>query len=226
MDKQIIIVEDEKPIADLLRDYFQREHDRVTVLYTGDELISLVRSTLPDLLILDVMLPGRDGFSLCKEIRTFSSVPIMLLTARVEETDRLTGLGIGADDYVCKPFSPREVVARAKAILRRSEPEQVQKTMTIGEITLDSEKFLVFVSGHEVDLTKSEFELLRTFMKSPRRVFSRSDLVVHMHGYSFEGYERTVDSHIKNLRKKLAAYPGGQDVIGTVYGMGYRFEKE
>jgi len=163
-----------------------------------------------------------DGMEICREVRKFSDVPIVMITARVEEIDRLLGLELGADDYICKPFSPREVVARVKAVLRRVYAPPTDKTLVSGEISLIPETHQVLVGGHEIKLTPCEYNLLKTLLNHPNRIFSRNELTNTVQGYDFEGYERTIDSHIKNLRKKIAGYLPDQEVISTVYGVGYK----
>ncbi len=222
-DQKILVVEDEKKIADLLKEYLENGGFQVSVLDRGDKVISDVKKTPPDLLILDIMLPGMDGMDICREIRTFSNIPIIMVTARIEEIDRLIGLEIGADDYICKPFSPREVVARVKAILRRTSSKLEVKNIKIGAISLDEDRWIVTINTQELTLTPNEFKLLKVMMANPNRVFSRGELVNHVQGYEFEGYDRTIDSHIKNLRKKLNRQLPGIEVIGSVYGVGYKF---
>ena len=219
----ILIVEDETKIVEILRDYLLKADYEVEVLGRGDPVVSYVRETPPALILLDLMIPGMDGMSVCREVRKFSPVPIIMVTARVEEIDRLLGLELGADDYICKPFSPREVVARVRAVLRRYVPEETGgKGFTVGPLSLDSENRLVFISGKELKLTRSEYGLLEALIGRPNRIFSRSELIDTVQGYSFEGYDRTIDTHIKNLRKKIAVELPGMDIISTVYGMGYR----
>lgn len=220
--KQILVVEDERKIAQLVKDYLENAGYQVLVLFHGDDVIPQYQKSRPDLIILDIMLPGKDGIEICREIRKSSTVPITMLTAKVEEIDRLIGLELGADDYICKPFSPREVVARVKAILRRTQPEPVQDRLTSGPIVLDRLKHQVSINDKELQLTNSEFELLSVFMEQPERVFSRNDLIAMVQGYDFEGYDRTIDSHIKNLRKKIDKQLPGQKMIQTVYGVGYK----
>lgn len=220
--KQILVVEDERKIAQLVKDYLENAGYQVLVLFHGDDVIPQYQKSRPDLIILDIMLPGKDGIEICREIRKSSTVPIIMLTAKVEEIDRLIGLELGADDYICKPFSPREVVARVKAILRRTQPEPVQDRLTSGPIVLDRLKHQVSINDKELQLTNSEFELLSVFMEQPERVFSRNDLIAMVQGYDFEGYDRTIDSHIKNLRKKIDKQLPGQKMIQTVYGVGYK----
>ncbi len=220
----ILIVEDDNKIADLLKDYLKRENFTVSIITHGDQAIASIRRDLPDLILMDVMLPGKDGLTICREIRSFSNVPILMLTAKVEEIDRLLGLEFGADDYICKPFSPREVVARVKAVLRRTGlPEPVVKKICAGPIVVDPDSHSATVFTHDLCLTPNEFALLEILAARPGQVFTRSDLIARIQGYDFEGYERTIDSHIKNLRKKIADFLPGQKIIRTVYGIGYSF---
>ena len=221
----ILIVEDEQKIAHLIRDYLQKEGFETTCFFTGEGVLEFVHSRKPHLILLDLMLPGSDGLSLCRDIRKDSQVPIIMLTAKIDEIDRLLGLEMGADDYICKPFSPREVVARVKAVLRRTtqmkkSPQGMQ--ISIGTIVMDKEAREVSVSGNNINLTPSEYSLLEVVMESPGRVFSRSELIDRVQGYQFDGYDRTVDSHVKNLRKKLAEAGEGKEIISTIYGVGYK----
>ncbi len=220
----ILVVEDESKIADLLRDYLMESGFRVTCLYQGDQVVPSIKSDPPALILLDIMLPGMNGTEVCKEIRKFSNIPIIMLTARVEELDRILGLELGADDYICKPFSPREVVARVKAVLRRSHADPTSAIISVGPITLNESTHQVHVEGQELHLTPSEFGLLRVMIAHPKRVFSRSQLLDKVQGYQFDGYDRTIDSHIKNLRKKIAQKLPGIEIIHTVYGVGYKFD--
>jgi two-component system response regulator BaeR len=222
-DHRVLIVEDEIKIAELLQDYLKAAGFSVSCLYQGDGVISAVKDNPPDLILLDVMLPGKDGMEICRAIRKFSSVPVMMITARVEEIDRLIGLELGADDYICKPFSPREVVARVKAVLRRVYPKQDAKRLAAGPIRLNEETLQVTIYNEELKLTPSEFGLLKVMMTHPGRVFSRNELINKVQGYDFEGYDRTIDTHVKNLRKKIASRLAGQEIISTVYGAGYKF---
>jgi two-component system response regulator BaeR len=219
----ILIVEDEAKIAALLKDYLARAGHSVTVLGRGDQVAAQMAHTPPDLILLDVMLPGRDGLEVCRDIRRTSAVPIIMLTARVEEVDRLVGLELGADDYICKPFSPREVVARVKAVLRRARPQPEGAPLVRGPLSLDAAGHQAAAAGRVLDLTPSEFGLLQVLMESPQRVFSRGELLDKVQGYRFEGYDRTIDSHVKNLRRKIAAVLPGVEVVRTVYGVGYKF---
>lgn len=221
--EQILVVEDEIKIARIVKDYLENAGYQVTVLSHGDEVLPQVQKSMPDLIVLDIMLPGKDGMKICREIRKTSNVPIIMLTAKVEEIDRLIGLELGADDYISKPFSPREVVARVKAVLRRTQPEPVSEQLIAGPIVLNRLTHYVSISSNELQLTNSEFELLTVFMEQPERVFSRNDLISMVQGYDFEGYDRTIDSHIKNLRKKIAKHVPGKQIIKTIYGVGYSF---
>ena len=222
-DQHILIVEDESKITKLLQDYLGESDYRVSSLDRGDQVIPYVKKSPPDLILLDIMLPGMDGMAVCREIRKFSTLPIIMITARVEEIDRLIGLELGADDYICKPFSPREVVARVKAVLRRVQPtEQDEKTLALGDMVLEEDHHQVTIGGKELILTPCEFGLLKTMLTYPNRVFSREELINRVQGYDFEGYDRTIDSHIKNLRKKIKALLPDQEIISSVYGVGYK----
>ena len=220
---QILIVEDEVKIAQVLREYLTQAGYAVICLKRGDEVIPHVRKQPPALILLDIMLPGMDGMEVCRELRKFSSAPVIMLTARVDEIDRLLGLELGADDYICKPFSPREVVARVRAVLRRIHPRQTENRLNVGEIVLDEQRHQVLISGKEVKLTPCEFQLLKVLLAHPNRVFSRGELLNLVQGYDFEGYDRTIDTHIKNLRKKVATMVPDRELVSTVYGVGYKF---
>jgi len=221
--KHILVVEDEEKIIRLLCDYLQAAGFRTSTQADGDRVISQMKTDSPDLILLDIMLPGKDGMELCREIRQFSNVPIIMITARVEEIDRLLGLELGADDYICKPFSPREVVARVKAVFRRGHTESRAHHLVVGSISLDDETHQVTIDKQVLNLTPNEFGLLKIMMRQPNRVFSRNELINRVQGYDFEGYDRTIDTHIKNLRKKIAQQLSGQEIISTVYGVGYKF---
>jgi len=220
---QILVVEDEVKICQVLCEYLRRAGYAASWLTRGDEVLANVRKNPPTLILLDIMLPGMDGMEVCRELRKTSNVPIIMITARVDEIDRLLGLELGADDYVCKPFSPREVVARVKAVLRRSLSPPEGKHLVAGEIALDENKHQVLVGGREVKLTPCEFQLLKALVAHPNRVFSRGELLNVVQGYDFEGYERTIDTHIKNLRKKVATMVPDRELVSTVYGIGYKF---
>ena len=221
----VLVVEDEPKIAQLLIDYLVEASYTTHWLKRGDEVIPWVAQHHPQLIVLDLMLPGRDGMEICREIRSESDVPIVIVTARVEEIDRLLGLELGADDYVCKPFSPREVVARVKAILRRVSLQRQQGGGYLG-IELDEEQYHASVHGHALDLTPVEFRLLAVLHNHPGRVFSRGQLMDQIYGIEHAISDRTVDSHIKNLRKKLREHQldPEEEVIRTIHGVGYKLE--
>ncbi|WP_257387937.1 response regulator [Tahibacter caeni] len=218
---ELLIVEDEPKIAAALRDWFAAAGYAIRLSDSGDGVADAVRAQPPDLLLLDVMLPGEDGLSICRRVREFSDLPIILVTARVEEIDRLLGLDLGADDYVCKPFSLRELGARVRALLRRTRPA-ARPAGAEDEVVLDADRFEVRVAGKALALTPVEFRLLRRLMEKPGKVYSRSQLL----DASYEDHrvvsDRTVDSHIRNLRRKFGEV--GQDPIASVYGVGFRFE--
>ena len=225
INQHILIVEDEVKIAKLLHDYLKTADYTVSCIEQGNEVIPYIKQTPPALILLDIMLPEMDGIAVCREIRKFSTVPIIMITAKVEEIDRLLGLELGADDYICKPFSPREVVARVKAVLRRIEPEPIVdkgKQLVVGSIALDEKTYQVNIENQTLKLTPSEFTLLNILLRHPNQVFSRQELLTQARDYSFDGYERTIDSHIKNLRKKIATKLPKQEIISTVYGIGYK----
>jgi two-component system response regulator BaeR len=220
--KRILIVEDETRLAQLEADYLQAAGFAGTILADGLEVVPWLREHHADLVLLDLMLPGRDGLELCREIRSFSTVPIIMVTARIEEIDRLLGLELGADDYICKPFSPREMVARVKAVLRRLQPPAPAP----GErsLALDPGRFRVRAGGRETELTAVEFELLQALCRQPGRIFSRQQLMDLIYPDQRIVSDRTIDSHIKKLRKKLDELLPEKEVIHSVYGAGYRFE--
>lgn len=220
--KELLIVEDEVKITEILRDYLLKDGYRVECLDRGDLVVPYLKKNMPSLILLDIMIPGMSGWDVCREVRRFSDVPIIIITARVEEIDRLLGLELGADDYICKPFSPREVVARVNAVLRRISVPQSGKTITAGEISMIQETHQVLVNGNELKLTPCEYNLLKTLLIHPNRIFSRSELINTVQGYDFEGYDRTIDSHVKNLRKKIAQHLPGREIISTIYGVGYK----
>lgn len=223
----ILIVEDETKIASVLADYLRAAGYRTAHLATGTEVVSYVRDHGPSLILLDLMLPGRSGLDVCKELRTFSSVPIIMVTALVEEIDRLLGLEIGADDYVCKPFSPREVVARVKAVLRRPPattdlPASEEKQ--IGPFAIDEARMRISFRGQKLTLTTSEYRLLRQLLSHPGRVYSRDQLLVALHGTDDESFDRAIDTHVKNLRKKLTKVEPDTLILRSVYGVGYQVD--
>ena len=221
-DEHILIVEDEAKIADLLKDYLVNDGYKVTCMARGDEAVKKINLLAPALILLDIMLPGMDGITVFREVRKVHDIPIIMVTAKVEEVDRLIGLEIGADDYICKPFSPREVVARVKAVLRRARPGEKTLRRIAGPIILDEKTRQVTIEGKPLNLTPSEFGLLNVLMASPGRVYSRSELLDKVQGYRFEGYDRTIDSHVKNLRKKIAEIVPDREVLQTLYGVGYK----
>jgi two-component system, OmpR family, response regulator BaeR len=221
MNQTILIVEDEEKLAALLGDYLRQSGFETAWIPEGTAVLPRVREQLPDLILLDLMLPGRDGLDICKEIRTFSEVPIIMITARVEEIDRLLGLELGADDYICKPFSPREVVARVKTVLRRVGDHQA---LPPGELSLEPEKFRAVLRGLELDLTAVEFKLLHFLFQNPGRIYSRSQLMDRIYSDQRIVSDRTIDSHIKKLRKKISAAAPEVELIHSIYGVGYKFE--
>ncbi len=218
----VLVVEDELKIARLLRDYLNEAGFDVITAANGPAAVSSVLGDRPDLVILDIGLPGMDGYDVTRSIRTSSTVPIIMLTARSDETDRIVGLELGADDYVVKPFSPREVVARVKAVLRRLGGDLAQEMIRVKDLVIDLPRRTVEIGGISVDLTTSEFELLRILASQPGRVFTRGQLLDALRGVSFDSYERAIDSHVKNLRKKLEPDPRHPRYVLTVYGAGYR----
>lgn len=217
-DKTILIVEDEIKIAHLLRDYFIQANYQVHILDRGDLVVPWLTDNQADIMLLDIMLPGADGISVCREVRQQSDIPIVMITAKVEEIDRLLGLEMGADDYICKPFSPREVVARVKAILRRVG----QSSLPNSEFYLDEHKYQITYQQQVLTLTAVEFQLLKPMYKEPQRVFSRNQLMDSMYSDNRIVSDRTIDSHIKKLRKKLLELNPEHDFIESVYGVGYK----
>ena len=221
----ILIVEDEPKLAAVLADYLHDAGFATVQLGNGLDVAPFVREHSPQLLLLDLMLPGRGGLEVCREVRTFSIVPIIMVTALVEEIDRLLGLELGADDYICKPFSPREVVARVKAVLRRP-PLVTGAGQRVGAFLLDEARMRISFHGQRLDLTTSEYRLLRRLLLHPGRVYSRTQLLVELHGTDDESFDRAIDTHIKNLRKKLASVSSDTSVLRSVYGVGYQLDTE
>lgn len=217
----ILIVEDEQKLASLLHDYLHQSAFSPHCLANGLEVVDWVRTHRPELILLDLMLPGRDGMEVCKEIRSFSSVPIIMITARIEEIDRLLGLELGADDYICKPFSPREVVARIKAVLRRAGGSSMVKARGL---VLDESCLKATLHGHSLDLTAVEFKLFNYLAAHPGRIFSRDQLMERIYADQRIVSDRTIDSHIKKLRKKIADIVPDEELLHSVYGVGYKFE--
>jgi two-component system response regulator BaeR len=222
-NEHLLIVEDEPDIANILKDYLVREGYQVSLLDRGDKVVDFIKKETPSMILLDIMIPHVDGKTICREVRKFSEVPIIMITARVEEVDRIIGFELGADDYICKPFSPREVVVRVNAVLRRTlnKPSK-EEVLSAGPIQLNRTSRIAVVKGNELTLTPSEFEVLSLLIGSPNRVFSRAQLIENVQGYNFDGYERTIDFHIKNLRKKIAVYLPGKKIIQSAYGFGYK----
>jgi two-component system, OmpR family, alkaline phosphatase synthesis response regulator PhoP len=225
MSKKILVVDDEPHIVRVLKGYLESAGFQVITAFDGAEALAAFRHAVPDLIVLDLMLPQVDGLDVARAIRREGNVPIIMLTARVDEADRLIGLELGADDYVTKPFSPREVVARVRAVLRRAGggPEPAGRTLSTGDVSLDMDKRQASVAGRLVELTPTEFDLLAVLVESPGRVFSRMQLLDKLQGYAYEGYERTIDAHVKNLRQKIEADPKHPSYVLTVYGLGYKF---
>lgn len=224
--KTILVVDDETKIVKLLRDYLERAGFAVRAAGDGKSALALARTEKPDLVILDLGLPGIDGLDVTRELRKISNVPIIMLTARSEESDKLIGLELGADDYITKPFSPKEVVARVRVVFRRMENYSAASTELIraADLTLDVPRMRVLAQDREIDeLTPSEFALLAALARSPGRVFTRAQLLDALHGVAFESYERAIDAHIKNIRHKIESNPPEPRYIQTVYGVGYRF---
>jgi DNA-binding response OmpR family regulator len=222
MPKKILLIDDEPEIVEISRDYFKSAGYDVVTANNGLSGLQTARREKPDLIVLDLMMPEMDGLDFCRTIRRESDVPIIMLTARVEETDKLIGLEIGADDYITKPFSPRELVARAKVVLRRVGGDSNAEIIRAGNVSLDRAHYQVQIEKREIQLTPTEFEIMATLMSQPGRIFSRSQLLNAAHGVAFESYERAIDSHIRNLRHKLEP----DELIITVHGVGYKFSSE
>ncbi len=223
MNRVILVVEDEPKLASLLADYLRASSFEPHCLEDGNEVVPWVREHRPELILLDLMLPGRDGMEICTDIRTFSTVPIIMVTARIEEIDRLLGLEIGADDYICKPFSPREVVARVRAVLRRTQGGQTLETCGL---VLDESRWRATLGGRDLGLTAVEFKLLQFLMANPGRIYRRQQLMDRIYPDERIVSERTIDSHIKKLRRKLETANPRVNLIHAVYGVGYKFEQQ
>ena len=223
--RTILVVEDEMKIARLVRDYLAHAGFEVIVTGDGESALASARGHRPDLIVLDLGLPGRDGLDVTRELRRTSNVPIVMLTARGDETDRVAGLELGADDYVVKPFSPKELVARVRAVLRRSSAARAAgpEVLRVADVELDVPRMRVRVRGRTVEVTPTEFELLATLMREPGRVFTRGQLLDAIHGVAFESYERAIDAHVKNVRRKIEPVAGRPRYLLTVRGVGYRF---
>jgi two-component system alkaline phosphatase synthesis response regulator PhoP len=223
--KRVLVIDDDTKTVELVKLYLNRDGYKVLTAYDGNEALRLARESHPDLIVLDLMLPGLDGLEVCRKLREESDVPIIMLTARTTENDRLAGLNLGADDYVTKPFSPRELAARVRAVLRRIPEEMLMRgpeEIKYGELIINFRKHEVNLAGTRLILTPIEFKLLGILAREPDRVFSRAQLIEMSVGYDFEGFDRTVDVHIYNVRRKLEAVPGHTVQIKTVYGTGYK----
>lgn len=221
MSNTVLIVEDELKIASLLVDYISLTEYKAHQIHHGNEVTDWVKSNQPKAIFLDIMLPGKDGITLCREIRNFSNVPIIMITAKVDEVDRLLGLELGADDYICKPFSPREVIARLKAILRRTTNHQAEAKSS-NSLLINENRISVTYLGQEIGLTLVEFQLLKPLAQTPGRIYSREQLMENMYSDNRIVNQRTIDSHIKKLRKKLRIVNNDEELIQSVYGAGYR----
>jgi DNA-binding response OmpR family regulator len=219
---RILVVDDEPKILRLVSDYLEHAGFGVIVARDGREALMRARAEHPDLVILDLGLPGLDGLDVTRSLRRDSAVPLIMLTARDSETDRVLGLELGADDYLTKPFSPRELVARVRAVLRRNQPEAQETLLRVAELELDLPRLRASVAGRTVSLTATEFQLLATMARQPGRVFTRAQLLDAIHGEALEAYERAIDAHVKNIRRKLEPDPRHPHYLQTVYGVGYR----
>ena len=222
--KTVLVVDDEPRIVEVVGDYLRQAGFTVTTAADGERALSSARARPPDLVVLDLGLPGLDGLDVAREVRRTSAVPIIMLTARREEADRVLGLELGADDYLVKPFSPRELVARVRAVLRRTEARQAEREqVVVGDVVVDTGRRRVTVAGREVELTATEFDLVAALAGQPGRVFTRRQLLHTIHDVAVESYERTVDAHVKNIRRKLEPDPHRPRYLLTVHGVGYRF---
>ncbi|MGB2894781.1 MAG: response regulator transcription factor [Anaerolineales bacterium] len=225
--KKILVIDDEPKIIQLTQDYLENAGFSVMSAGDGERALAVIHAEPPDLVVLDLGLPGMDGLDVCRSIRKTSNLPIIMLTARDEETDKLVGLEIGADDYITKPFSPKELVARVRSVLRRSKlAQETREVIHVGDVTLDLPCMRVTVGGVELEFTATEFQLLQTLASQPGRIFTRSQLLDAVHGVAIESYERAIDAHVKNIRRKLEPVPHEPRYIQTVYGVGYRFSDE
>jgi two-component system alkaline phosphatase synthesis response regulator PhoP len=224
MAKTILVIDDEPQIVEICRDYLKAAGFDVLTARDGPSGLATSHRSHPDLIVLDLMLPGMDGLDVCRSLRREGNVPIIILTARVEETDKLVGLELGADDYLTKPFSPRELVARVRTVLRRASGAAPGEVIRSEHFALDRTRYRAIMPDREVTLTPTEFEILATLVSQPGRIFSRSQLLSAARGIAFESYERAIDSHIRNLRRKIESLEGEAQHIITVHGVGYKFE--
>ncbi|MCP3923758.1 MAG: response regulator [Desulfobacterales bacterium] len=223
MNKKILIVEDEKRLAELLSDYLKNAGFQTELIHDGLEVTDFVKKENPNLILLDLMLPGKDGLEIAKELRAFSDIPIIMITAKVEEIDRLLGLELGADDYICKPFSFREVVARVKTVLRRVNGNEKKQTSKI--VTIDESRGYAEIAGKELDLTTIELKLLKVMSDNPGIIFSRENLMNNIYADDRIVSDRTIDSHVKKLRKKISSVFPSMEIIKSIYSVGYKFEE-
>jgi two-component system alkaline phosphatase synthesis response regulator PhoP len=224
MPKSVLVVDDEPKITQVVADYLRTAGFSVTTAADGRAAVTAARARPPDLVVLDLGLPGMDGLDVARELRRSSATPIIMLTARGEEADRVAGLELGADDYIVKPFSPRELLARVRAVLRRVEgPAGSSERFAVGDVTVDTARREVTVAGRRVDLTATEFDVVAQLASQPGRVFTRAQLLDALHGIVVDSYERTVDAHVKNIRRKLEPQPHAPRYLLTVHGVGYRF---
>jgi len=227
MNETILVVDDEPKIVKLARDYLEKNGFQVKSAGDGVTALAMARRDKPNLIVLDLMLPGMDGLDVCRALRRESDVPIIMLTARSEESDQLIGLELGADDYITKPFSPRALVARVRAVLRRAQGGVRQPgVIHAGDLKIDLDGHRTFLGDYPIHLTRNEFKLLAVMAQQPGQIFSRMQLLEHLHGVAYEGYDRSVDSHIKNLRRKIETDLTNPQYIQTVYGVRYRFNDE
>ena len=225
-NKKVLVVDDDVKIVELVKLYLNRDGYHVVTAYDGTEALRLARETHPDLIVLDIMLPGINGLEVCRKLRSESAVPIILLTARTTEQDRIAGLDLGADDYITKPFSPKELAARVRAVLRRTPDEALEmgpKELKFGNLTVNFPMHEAYLDTKALNLTPVEFKLLGVFIREPNRVFSRAQLIEKVLGLDFDGFDRTIDVHILNLRRKLEPDASHPKFIKTVYGSGYKF---
>src|SRR6266508_4964918 len=228
MSRKILVVDDDRKTVDLLRLYLERDGYQVLAAHDGRQALDLTRQRRPDLIVLDLMLPTINGLDICRVLRAESKIPIIMLTARTTEDDKLLGLDLGADDYITKPFSPREVVARVRVVLRRAgeEPERGPSLARVRDLVVDFKSHEARVRGEALRLTPKEFKLLETLVKQPGRAWSRLELLEQVFGFDYEGLERTVDVHVMNLRKRIERDPTRPQYIQTVYGVGYKFAED
>jgi len=223
--KRVLVVDDDAKTVELVKLYLKRDGYKVLTAYDGVEALRLARESHPDIIVLDLMLPGMDGLEVCRTLREESDIPIIMLTAKSTDQDKITGLASGADDYVTKPFSPRELAARVRAVLRRLPGERATVEIRCGDLTINFHKHEASIAGNVLNLTEVEFKLLGVLAKEPGRVLSRAQLIEKAMGYGYEGFDRTIDVHILNLRRKLESDPGHPRYIKTIYGAGYKFSE-